>query len=186
MAEIQNTDERLLTEVRSSGVEAFRQLFEKYQPALFRHLLTRLGGDADLAHDIVQETFVRVWEGRAKLRPHLALFPYLNKIGSNLARDHFKRSAVRMKHAGAAGDALAPPGTGPEELLDGRALESEILGIINTQLGERCRMIFLLSRMDGKTNAEIAETLGLSRKTVENQITHALKVLRRGLGRRSR
>ena len=65
-------------------------------------------------------------------------------------------------------------------------LEEELLRIVDEELGERCRMIFLLSRAGGKTNREIADMLQVKMKTVENQLTHALKVLRKRLGLRRR
>ena len=57
-------------------------------------------------------------------------------------------------------------------------LQEKVNQIINQDLPERCRMIFILSRMEGYTNPEIAKILGLSIRTVENQIYRALKILR--------
>ena len=62
-------------------------------------------------------------------------------------------------------------------------LEQRIVEILKSRLGERCRTVFLLSRYEGKSHQEIAELLGITEKTVENQIARALKALRKGLGR---
>jgi len=66
-------------------------------------------------------------------------------------------------------------------LLQANLLQEQISTIINTHLPPRCREIFLLSRFEGKTHREIATLLKLSIRTVEHQVNHALKVLRRKL-----
>jgi RNA polymerase sigma-70 factor (family 1) len=160
-------------------MQAFKALFEEFQPGLFRHVLYQLR-DTDLAHDIVQETFIRVWQYRARLKPHLPFFPYLLKISGNLIKDHFKYTNVRLKYED---DVPVPEKSrldDPEAAFRVRALEEEIARVVNT-LPDRCRAVFLLSRFDGKSHAEIGEILGISPKTVENQIRHALFVLRREL-----
>jgi len=60
-------------------------------------------------------------------------------------------------------------------------LQERISAIINEDLPAKCRNVFRLSRLEGKSNREIADLLGLSVKTVENQITRALKILRKRL-----
>ena len=185
MTDSEHDEKRLLERVRAADTAAFKILFEKYQPVLFRYLAGRLR-DADLAHDIVQETFVRVWERRMGLKPHLPFYPYIYRISTNLLKDHLKHAEIKSRYANETKEALYPEASRPEDMpggdaLDARALEEKIRRIVNEQMGDRCRMIFLLSRVEGKTNREIAEMLQLSIKTVENQITHALKVLRKGL-----
>ena len=60
-------------------------------------------------------------------------------------------------------------------------LQERISAIINEDLPAKCRNVFRLSRLEGKSNREIADLLGLSVKTVENQINRALKVFRKRL-----
>jgi RNA polymerase sigma-70 factor (ECF subfamily) len=62
-------------------------------------------------------------------------------------------------------------------------LEEKVSEVVRTKLPTKCREVFVLSRMEGMPNAEISERLGISRKTVENQMTRALKILRRHLHR---
>ena len=63
----------------------------------------------------------------------------------------------------------------------GEALEKHIQHIVNNRLPEKCRNIFFLSRIEGRSNPEIAHILDLSIRTVENQIYRAIKILRKNL-----
>jgi RNA polymerase sigma factor (sigma-70 family) len=69
----------------------------------------------------------------------------------------------------------------PEGVLHLRQLEDRFSTIINEDLPAKCKDTFQLSRFEGKTNREIADLLGLSVKTVENQVTCALRILRKRL-----
>lgn len=174
------SDDQLIKQLRDSGEAAFRLLFEKYQPIVFRNVFYSLG-DRDTAHDIVQETFLRLWNNRAWLQPHLPLLAYLFRISRNLVRDHAKHRAVRVKSAENIPRASPSIGEDPEESLQLSMLEEKIDQTVRTKLPTKCREIFLLSRMEGMSNVEISVHLGISVKTVENQITRALKILRRNL-----
>jgi len=180
---VNRTDEQLLSATKSSDMEAFRLLFERYQPMLFRSLSYRTR-DAELAHDLIQETFLRVWVHRTSLNPALPLFPYLLRISGNLLKDHYKHEQVVERHQA---EALRFPQTEAvetqEQQLFRAELEEKINDVVERRLGERCRTVFLLSRIEGKSNREIAQLLGISQKTVENQITHALKIVRKALAR---
>ena len=173
-----DTDEHLLERVRTSDMEAFRLLFEKYQPVLFRNVLHRIR-DADAAHDIVQETFLRVWQHRASLQPNLSFLAYIFRISRNLVLDAAKHRDVRrsleseIPQTSSAGD-------NPEAATELSMLEERLSEVVR-QLPTKCREIFLLSRMEGMSNAEISGKLRLSEKTIENQITRALKVMRKKL-----
>jgi RNA polymerase sigma-70 factor (ECF subfamily) len=174
------TDSDLLERVRNSDAEAFRTLFDQYQPLVFRHVLYQTR-DVDLAHDIVQESFLRIWERRASLKPHLSFVAYLFRISGNLVRDDIKHRNVQRKLEHAIPPPTPSEGDDPEEALRMATLKRELVNAVNVSLPEKCRTIFLLSRMEGKSNKQIAELLGIATKTVENQLHHALKVLRKRL-----
>jgi len=164
----------------SSDKQAFKALFEKYQPVLFKYTFFRLR-DVDLTHDIIQETFLKVWERRTSLKPQLPFLPYLCRIGLNLVRDHAKHVNVMLRHSEKLEAQSHSDTDDPEKAYRQRVLEEEILRIVNKDLPDRRRMIFLLSRANGMSNGEIARMLHISIKTVENQLTSALKVLRKRL-----
>jgi len=173
-------EERLLERVRLSDEHAFQTLYERYQPILFRMALHSLG-DVDSAHDVVQETFIRVWNHRTSLRPNLPFLAYLLHIGRNLLRDRAKHAAVRKRLESDVPHPSVSTGDDPDESLQVRLLQEALSEVVRTRLPARCREVFLLSRMEGISNAEISSRLGISVKTVENQITRGLKILRRHL-----
>jgi RNA polymerase sigma-70 factor (family 1) len=174
-------DERQLVErVRESDAEAFRLVFEKYQPILFRSVVYTLQ-DIDASHDVVQETFMRVWNNRSGLQPDLPLLGYLFRISRNLVLDLAKHTAVQKRLEPDIPARLHPSVDDPAQSLQARLLEQKVAEVVRTKLPEKCREVFLLSRLEGMSNAEISKQLGISVKTVENQITRGLKVLRRNL-----
>ena len=169
----------MLEQVKDSDVEAFRRLFERYQPILFRQVFFQTS-ETDQAHDIVQQTFISVWEHRKSIRSHLSFLAYILRISRNLIYDAVKHRKIRDRIE----VTLPPPAKSelddPAEALHLAVLQEKISSIIN-DLPQKCREIFLLSRFEGKTNQEIADSLQLSVRTVEHQISNALKVLRKHL-----
>ena len=174
------SERQLLERLRDSDQEAFRLLFEKYQPVLFRYVLHSLH-EADDAHDVVQETFVRVWDNRVSINPELPLLALLFRVSRNLVRDRAKHQSVRKRLEPDIPSLLHSSAEDPEETLHGSVLEERINEIVRTKLPAKCREVFLLSRVEAMSNAEISERLGITVKTVENQITRGLNILRREL-----
>lgn len=177
---MQETEPQLVERTREGDSEAFRLLFEKYQPILFRNVLYSLQ-DVDTAHDVVQESFMRLWNGRSSLQPHLPLLGLLLRISRNLVLDHLKHQAVRNKLEAKIAPVMYGSGNDPVVSLDASMLEEKVAEVARTQLPPKCLEVFLLSRVEELSNAEISRQLGISAKTVENQITRALKILRRHL-----
>jgi RNA polymerase sigma-70 factor, ECF subfamily len=174
------TDIELLERVRNSDADAYGELFRRYQPVVFRQVFFRVR-ESDMAHEIVQETFVRIWDHRAALKPHLPFLALTLRIVQNLIRDAARHTATRERLSVEVPPPALSERDDPSEALAVVMLDQRIRKAIENQLGERCRTVFLLSRYEGKTHQEISDVLGISVKTVENQLTKALKVLRKAL-----
>lgn len=179
---MQETESQLIEQTRGGDREAFRVLFETYQPILFRNVLYTLQ-DVDEAHDVVQDTFVRVWNRRTSLQPHLPVLGYLFRISRNLVLDLAKHKNVQRRLESDIPPALRASENDPVESLHLSMLEERIAQIVRTKLPAKCREVFLLSRVEEMSNAEISRQIGISVKTVENQITRGLRILRRHLRR---
>ena len=173
-------EQLLLQKVKESDKGAFHQLFSDYYDTLFRFVIYRVH-DSDLAEDITQETFLRVWKNREKITPDKSFFSLIARIGTNLCYDHFRHIEVRNRHKNQIPDFAKSHYDNPQAITDLEILQEKIQELVNKELPEKCRNIFILSRIEGKTNAEIAGILSLSIRTVENQIYRALKILKKHL-----
>tara|TARA_B000000557_G_scaffold263106_1_gene265222 strand:+ start:187 stop:732 length:546 start_codon:yes stop_codon:yes gene_type:complete len=170
----------LLQKVKQSDKNAFHQLFSDYHDTLFRFVIYRVR-DSDLAEDIAQETFLRVWRKRKSIQPDKSFFSLLARISSNLCYDHFRHMEVRNRHEKYIPKFENSHFDNPEAVNEANILQDEIQHIVNEKLPDKCRNIFILSRIEGKSNPEIAILLDLSIRTVENQIYRALKILKKNL-----
>ena len=173
-------EQSLLKRVRASDSFAFKELFYDFHDSLFRFTVYRVH-DEDIAEDITQETFIRVWKNRKRLQPTKSFFSLIARISSNLCYDHFRHMKVRQRYK----DSVPQHGNShfdnPETGIQTDVLQAEIQRIVNAKLPEKCRIIFILSRINGMANPEIATELNLSIRTVENQIYRALKILKKNL-----
>ncbi|WP_187264544.1 RNA polymerase sigma-70 factor [Pontibacter beigongshangensis] len=135
-------------------------------------------GDLDKAREVVQDVFVRLYEQREELPAIAALKSYLYKSVHHACLNLIKQTAVHHSHQQ---QLLYESSTFENsDALQQAELEAR-LGQAIQQLPEQCRRIFEMNRFDGKKNREITEELQLSVRTVETQISKALKILRRHL-----
>jgi len=158
-----------------------RRLFECYRHALMRYLLGLLKRRAD-AEDVLQETYTRLL-GVADLdRSGNRARAYLFKVATNLARDRFRRRAEQSAGTALAEDDLASSDDSPELIVD----FSQGLAIVKRTLLElkpRCRQVFLLRVSEELDYETIAARLGVSKRTVEREMQHALEVCQKRLER---
>ena len=173
-------EKELLEKIKKSDTLAFKKLFHNYYDSLFRFVIYKVK-DRDLAEDIAQETFLRVWKNREKIKPEKSFFSLIARISTNLCFDYFRHIEVRNRHKNQIPDFAKSHYDNPQAMTDLEILQEKIQDLVNKELPEKCRNIFILSRIEGKTNAEIADILSLSIRTVENQIYRALKILKKHL-----
>lgn len=152
-------------------------VFRDYYQPLVQYGNTFLK-DADETEDVVQQVFVSVWEKRSQLEIHTSIRAFLYKAVHNACLNRIKHYKIRAVHAGewkaTQTDAVAP------DQLEADELQEKISAAI-ALLPEQCARIFKLSRFEHLKYQEIADQLGLSVKTVENQMGKALKVIRESL-----
>ena len=171
-------EKTLIRDVKNSKKSSFQKLFYQFHDQLFRFVVYRVQ-DADIAKDITQETFLRIWNKRESLQPEKSFFSLLARISTNLCYDHFRYSEVRLKNKDRIPQYGKSHFDNPEEVVQAQAIEKIIRTLVNEKLPQKCRVIFLLSRIEGFSNQEISIKLGLSIRTVENQIYRALKILKK-------
>lgn len=179
---VQQAEKILIENVKHSDRDSFKKLYLQYHPVLFRFVVSRIR-DEDIAEDIVQETFIRIWNKRQSLMSDKSFFSLIAKISSNLSKDHFKHETVRLRHKENITEIYDQQSGNPEKSLEAEFIQKNILNIVHKNLPLKQRTVFLLNRMEGKSNQEIAEMLGISQRTVENQLYRALKTLKKKLAK---
>lgn len=173
MAEEHHTLIRGLIEGRE---DSYNALFNEYYLGLTLFARNFLG-DMDLAREMVQDMFVRLYESRHLLENVQSLSAYLYQSVKNSCLNYIKLNKIHHKHKEKI--RMEQSGTEPDltEQIQQSELEQRIFQIVSG-LPERCREIFRMSRVDGLNNDEIASKCKISKRTVETQISKALKTLR--------
>lgn len=150
----------------------FRQLYEplcQYAYAILHH--------RDEAEDMVQSTFCKLWEQREKVDIQTTVKTYLYKMVHNACLNKIKQTQVRNEHHIDMAYCGVSVHNDVENALHYKELSLQIENAV-AALPERCREVFMLSRMQNLSYLEIAEKLQISRNTVETQMVKALKTLR--------
>lgn len=132
--------------------------------------------DLEVAENIVQDVFINVWQNRSNLEPSRNIKTYLYTSVKNHALNYLKHQKVERSYKETIQIEERDDLT-PETLFRLKELELQVNKALK-DLTEKRRRIFLMSRNDHLSYAEIAEILGVSIKTVENQMGKALKTLR--------
>lgn len=171
-----DTDQELLANIANGDSRAFEILYRRYFSKLYGAAYKRLQ-DKEITEEIVQELFVSLWERRESL-PIESIENYLFSSIKYLVIAQFKKNSLFEKYSSTLtqnenDDNFTEQTVAFDELND--AYKQALLTI-----PERCREVFLLKR-SGLSQREISEKLDISEKTVENQMTKALKMLREAL-----
>jgi RNA polymerase sigma-70 factor (ECF subfamily) len=167
-------EDQIIKGIQEGNETHFKYVFDVYFDALCHYAFTKLR-DMDEAEDAVQGMFVKVWEKRSSLVITQSIRSYLFRAVHNYCINQLEHRDVKQKHinrrTAEAVNENQPPEVFAEEL------EENIRAVIE-QLPQQCRIIFKMSRYEELKHAEIADRLGISINTVENQICKALKILR--------
>lgn len=162
--------------LRSGDVSAFESVFMTFEPKLYAFAL-RLTGQREDAEEIVQEVFLKVWEQRRQLDPEQYFDGYLFSIARNLAYNKARRRVYEFAFAKYAATSATGAACFTEEAVAYQDLE-KLLEETYTALPPVRRQVFVLSRMEGKSNSEIARVLNTSISNVENHLHKALKFIK--------
>lgn len=156
--------------------QEFKELFEIHFAPLRKYVFFR-SGDTELATDIAQETFLRIWEKQKTIQSD-KVKGLLYKMANDLFITHYRkerRSFDFFKYYQLDGEARSP-----EEEMVFNQLKQRYHRIL-AEMSEKQRTVFLMSRVDGMKYSEIAEINGISIKAVEKRMKNALEFLKANL-----
>jgi len=154
-------------------------LFRTYYQPLCNYAYTFVQ-DRDEAEEIVQATFMSVWEKRDTLEIKTGVKPYLYAMVRNACLNLIKHEKIKQQHVAHELTLSDHSIESVSQTVMASELESKINLALN-KLPEQCRLVFKLSRFEELKYAEIADQLNISVKTVENQMGKALKIMREQL-----
>ena len=164
--------------------KALTKVFQNYIKSLLNYA-SRILKDVEASKDAVQQAYYRLWENRSMLtitispQAYLYRAVYNNCINSITRKDIIRKYEEEQLKELYFSTIIQTPEA--EMLLERSEIEKAIMISVEA-LPKKCQEIFILSKMEGLKNKEIAERLGISLKTVESQMTIAIKRLRKDLG----
>ena len=180
MQQIQGIDEReLIQRLKVDDQTAFELIFRFYYAGLvvFSKQLTNSGSDAE---EMVQDFFVQLWENRKKIKDVDSLKPYFFTSIKNKSLNHLKKRGIEQNVHDYIKEQVEKDILYDPDIYVTSELQEQIRRAID-DLPERCREIFMMSKLRGFSNDEIAEEFNISKRTVETQISKALRILRNKL-----
>ncbi|MES2456463.1 MAG: sigma-70 family RNA polymerase sigma factor [Bacteroidota bacterium] len=169
-------ENELLQRLRDDDQQAFEVLYKHYVDSIYRKLLY-LVKSADLAEELTQDVFVKIWEKRRTIDPEKPLRAFIYSIAQNLARDMYRRFALDKKlqeHLLSSLTELHDPIDAYYEEEGSRQL---LLEAIDTLPSQRKRVMTLV-KLEGKSYEEVNALLGISTSTVRDHVVKGTKALK--------
>ena len=168
--------ELLVRRLKEGKESAYEALFKEYYVRLVIHA-SKYVEDGEVAKELVQDLFVNIYEKRESLNINTSLSSYLYRAVQNRSINYLNTQKNKAKYSQYIQNTTDNYENSVENIIGKSELESALFSAIS-ELPEKCRLIFKLNRFEGLSNGEIAERLELSKRTVETQISKALKILR--------
>lgn len=167
------SDQELLSRIRNDDEIAYRAIYSKYAEKLFVYAMN-IFKQKEICEDILQIVFIQLWEKRNENNiTHLKAYLYQAvkfQIFKTLRGHRFTQEDITRLN-------LVDASLNASRKMEFDQLESLIHNLVH-HLSPRCRQIFIMSRFEEKSNKEIALELGLSKQSVKNQISVAIKKIR--------
>lgn len=175
-------DKELFGLIAQNDQAAFTKLFHKYNRRLFPFLL-KIVKSQEMAEELIQNLFFKVWNRREKLTAVDSPQAYLYRMASNLAMDELKRIArqEQLLNEPRVLELNSEWDNSTEETIYFNESKRLVDDAINSLPPQR-QKIFRMSKIQGMNYDEIAEEMGISRNTVKNQLVAAVKYLKNHLG----
>ena len=170
------TEKEMIDLLRSGSPVAFQYLFNQYSQKLYRFALSYLKSDAE-AEEVVQDVFLKLWENRYRLDSDKSFQSYLFTIAFNAIKKKFNQKLRNDRFKHELFEWLSQEAPSLESRLDFEALIEKLESLIE-KMPEKRKAIFLKRKKEGQSIQDIAGEMGISPKTVKNQITEAMNYLK--------
>lgn len=173
---VDRDEQNLSCQLKYGNKSAFEKIYHLYKHPLFSYALRYLK-DHELAEDALQDVFIKLWDNRQDLNEKLSIRAYLYKCLKNHVLNVIRTEQNRIKYAALAASEKKTVSNQTVEELSYRE-SKELLDQGINKLTDKRKKIFRLKIIEGYTNYEIADKLGLSEHTVRSQISQSSKYIR--------
>ncbi len=170
-----HTEEALLENLRNGSEEAFEEIFKRYWHAMYKMARSKVQSHED-AEEIVQQIFSALWEKRHNVLITNLSF-YFNTAIKNRVINNIRQKITQQKYCEYYKAYIPQNEVVTDETVEFDDLTCAVEDAVQ-KLPEKSRQVFKLSRIEGRSTAEIAKLLQLSEKAIEYHITKSLKQLK--------
>ncbi len=178
-ADVERSDEALMGAVATGDAEAFRVLVERHLAGVRRFCARATR--ADLADELTQETFTRLWQTRARWKPGTGFTALLYTVALNLCRNHARGQSRGLRAFFLVEKEGQPHAPAPDELLDAKEDTARLRRALES-LPDAQREALLLQYAAGLDSSAVGEALGCNASTARSRVFHGLRRLRELLG----
>ena len=170
--------QEFIEQIKAGSKDAFNLLYNQYGLKIFRFAVSYLKSESD-AEELVQDVFLKLWDNRDKLDQSKNIRAYLYKIAVNTIYDFVRRkNREQAFYEFTKGETTCSDDTWHEVVFND--MLAHVQQLIK-KMPEQRRKIFSMSKENGLSNDEIAEKLGLSKRTVENQLYRATAFVKKNI-----
>lgn len=183
---MKSEEENTYKALRRGNIRALENFYMMYQPRLFAYGMGILN-DEEATKDIIQESFMTFWEHKANIMADYSVTAYLFKIFHGKCLKHIRKQAIQSNFSQLSDlkmQEIEISFYNPDRNILGSIFMHEVEALYEkavNKLPEQCREIFILSKQHDMKSVEIAAKMGLSVRTIENQIYKAIHILRQEL-----
>lgn len=173
----------IIQKLKGGDTGVYRQIV-KNRYSYFYNMACSYMQDQEMAKEVVQDVFLKLWEGRASLADDTVIDSFLARLVKNRSIDYIRSRNLQLKNHSDYASELADAYWVEDSKLDEFSYE-ELIEKVNRAIAglpEQTRHFFMMSRIEGMKYREISEKSGVSQKAVEYHISKALQILREKLG----
>jgi RNA polymerase sigma-70 factor (ECF subfamily) len=159
--------------LKKGSSPSFESIYHLYSGKLYNFVMKVSKGDSYIAEELVQRTFIKVWETREYINPDKSFISYLCTIAKNMLLNEYEHQTVQYIYHEYVKVNTADVDSSTENEIDKDLLE-EYIDKLADNLPPKRKEIFILSRKEGLSNKKIAEQLHITESTIETQLSKAL------------
>jgi len=163
--------------LRNASMQTFESLYHRYSGKLYNFIMRVSKGNAYISEELVQRTFIKVWETRESVDPEKSFISYLCTIAKNMLLNEYEHQTIQFIYEEYIKVKTTDQDNNTEKEVDKNLLE-EYIEHLTYQLPPKRREIFILSRKEGLSNKVIANRLNITESTIETQLSKALAFMK--------